>query len=205
MLELTRNPWLWLKLFVFGGIGGALCDQLHVQGQVLSYPDPVLFGQSWWVAPNFGLAACVMYLATSLWASWAERKEPLAVTRADVTRQTLWFLAAYFASAGMHVKAHWLAVLYGVVLLRRLIRRRDALPQLVNAVGLAVGGTVVELVMSSAGWFSYAQPSLGSVPLWLPGLYLHGAPLAMAVVRMARQRAALPLTESRVDQQLDRR
>ena len=188
--RLTTNPLTWLKLFCLGGVGGALCDQIHVRGHVLTYPDPVFLGQSWWVAPNFGVATCAMYAATSLWAGWAEQADPLAVTRADIVRNALWFLAAYLASAGLQEQPQWLAVLYAVLLLRRLIRRRDALPQLCNAVGLAIGGTLVEVALASASKFSYLHPSMGPVPLWLPGIYLHGGPLAMAVIRALRQREA---------------
>jgi hypothetical protein len=48
---------------------------------------------------------------------------------------------------------------------------------------LAVAGTATEAVISSTGAFAYAHPDLLLAPIWLPGLYLHGAPLALALTR----------------------
>ena len=182
---------LWLKLFVLGGLLGALCDQIHVQGQVLSYAEPLFAGQAWWVAPNFGLATCVMYLTTSLWVRWSERLAPAPVTRGELARHALWFLAAYGLSAGMQLKPLWLTMLYAILFVRRLLRRNDVGPQLANALCLAAGGTLAESALASTGAFAYRAPDLGYVPMWLPGIYLHGSLLAMAVVRALRQRGRL--------------
>ena len=50
------KPRLLVTLFVLGGIGGILGDQIHVQFGVLSYAHPELLGQAWWVGPLFGSA-----------------------------------------------------------------------------------------------------------------------------------------------------
>ncbi len=187
MIQLSRNPKTWLTIFIIGGLCGALCDQIHVQGQVLWYAIPALAGQAWWVAPLFGGASLLMYVAASLWAPYAERLSPAAVSNGEIARQFLWFVAMYALSAGMQQKPLWLCVLYAVLLVRRMLRRRDIAAQLVNAAGLAVGGTAFEMALTSTGAFSYRAPDVLGVPMWLPGLYLHGAPLAMAVVRRIRQ------------------
>jgi len=186
-MQLSKNPLTWLKILVVGGLCGALCDQIHVQGQVLSYAQPAIAGQAWWVAPLFGVASLVIYAAASLWAPLAERQSPAAVTPGEIARQALWFVAMYALSAGMQQKPIWLCALYAILLVRRLVRRRDVTAQLANAAGLAVGGTAFEMALSSTGAFSYRAPDVFGVPMWLPGLYLHGAPLALAVVRRIRQ------------------
>ncbi len=192
MIQLSHNPATWLKLFAIGGLCGALCDQIHVQGKVLSYAAPVLFDQAWWVAPLFGSASLAMYLAASLWAPFAERQAPGDVSNGEIARHFLWFVAMYALSAGMQQKPLWLCVLYAVLLVRRMVRRRDVPAQLANAAGLAVGGTAFEMALTSTGAFSYRAADVQGVPLWLPGLYLHGAPLALAVVRRIRRAEAGP-------------
>ena len=52
-------------LFLAGGIGGALCDQIHVQSGALSYPHPAVFDQACWVAPQFGVGMIVVLLAVT--------------------------------------------------------------------------------------------------------------------------------------------
>lgn len=190
--KVSKNPLFYGKMIAIGGIGGALCDQIHVQGQVLWYPQVFFAGQAWWVAPNFGLATVLMYLCASMWAPAVERAEPPLPDNGHLIRQALWFLVAYGLSAGMQQKPYALCAIYAVLLVRRMVQRRDVVPQLVNAACLAVGGTLFENVLAGTGAFHYRDPQLGNVPIWLPGIYLHGGPLAMAVVR--RVRAAQGLT-----------
>ncbi|MBI5610046.1 MAG: DUF2878 family protein [Deltaproteobacteria bacterium] len=181
-------------LFVAGGVGGALCDQIHVQGGVLAYSRPDLLGQAWWVGPLFGMATLVMYVATWVWVGRSERAQPGPVTRRDLLLHSAWFVGAYLASALLQHQPRLLALVYLLLFLRRLLRRRDAVWQVLNGVGLAVGGTSFEAVLASTGAFHYQHPDLWTVPLWLPGVYLHGAPLAMAVLRRLRQSDAGKMT-----------
>ena len=55
-----------LFVFVAGGIGGALCDQIHVRCGTLSYPHPVLFGQAFWVPLVFGAGISLAGVAGGL-------------------------------------------------------------------------------------------------------------------------------------------
>lgn len=48
---------------------------------------------------------------------------------------------------------------------------------------LAAVGTGVEAAISSPGASAYSHPDVLAVPIWLPGLYLHGAPVALALAR----------------------
>jgi hypothetical protein len=179
---LPSPPVACLILFVAGGLGGALCDQIHVRSGVLSYPDPVLAGQSWWVAPQFGLAVPVMLLAARRFAEAARRARSGAVRRELVTGGA-WFLAAYGASGLWHGHPALLAAGYGVAWLARLAGRPDRVPLAAWSILLALGGTFYEGTLAATGAFHYGRPDLYHVPIWLPGIYLHGAPLALAVAR----------------------
>ena len=67
------------------------------------------------------------------------------------------------------------------------------------AIGLAVAGTLYEGTLSGSGAFSYLRPDFYNVPIWLPGLYLHGAPLAITLRRLVfpRRQADEPTTHAR--------
>jgi hypothetical protein len=95
-------------------------------------------------------------------------------------------LGAYVASALLQGQPKLLALVYGLLFLRRVLPRADAPWLALHGVGLAIGGTSFEAVLAATGAFHYNQPDLWTVPLWLPGVYLHGAPLAMAVLRRMR-------------------
>src|SRR5690349_19041704 len=62
------QPVGWVLLFLAGGIGGALCDQIHVQAGVLAYPHPFVLDQAWWVAPQFGVAMLVILVGAGPFA-----------------------------------------------------------------------------------------------------------------------------------------
>ena len=53
----------WGGVFVAGSVGGALLDQLHVRGGVISYKRRRFPRQPWWVAPQFGLATIAILTA----------------------------------------------------------------------------------------------------------------------------------------------
>lgn len=180
-------PHIWLRLFVVGAIAGAAYDQIHVQARVLAYPQNDLLQQSWWVAPNFGLAA-VLIAATGGWiARWAMRLQASPVEDRALYTSFAWFTAAYLASALVPLSAPLMMALFALSWLARVLPRRDRLPQLAEGVGLAICGTSFEALLSSTGAFHYVRPDLGPVPSWLPGLYLHGGPLALVLLRRLQQ------------------
>jgi len=174
-------------LFLAGGLGGLLCDQIHVQSGILAYASADFLGQARWVGPLFGTATVVMYLATWVWVGRSERAQSGLVSNRELALHGLWFVAAYFASALLQGQPKLLALVYLLLFLRRLLPRRDAAWQVANGVGLAIGGTTSEALLAATGVFHYNRPDLWTVPLWLPGVYLHGAPLALAVLRRLRQ------------------
>ena len=157
-------------LFVVGSLGGALLDQIHVRTGVLSYPKPLLAGQPWWVAPQFGVGALVVETTA----------RPVAgrVGARSMPADAAWFFSAYAASGLLRRWPRALAAAFLVTWLAR-VRREPALAA--YSLVLALGGSAYEGWWSSTGAFAYAAPDVGGVPIWLPGLYLHGAPLALSV------------------------
>src|SRR5687767_4805839 len=164
---------------VLGGVGGALCDQIHVQTGVLSYPRPFLLDQAWWVAPVFGAGAPLVLFGALPFARAATdpRLRDLLVGFA-------WFLGAYLGSGLVGDRAPVLyAAVLGVTWLGRVaLAPAPRAPLVVYSLLLAAAGCLWEGWLSSTGAFAYARP-LYWVPVWLPGIYLHGAPLAIACSR----------------------
>lgn len=170
---------LFLAL-VFGSIGGLLCDQIHVQFGVLWYADPDFLGQPWWVGPQFGVALIVILLGTRPLAarSTAPRPEILSIAGGF-----LLFVAAYFATGILKDQPLLLSAILLASWLVRVLKRPDRGVAMVHTLLLAIGGVAYESALSSTGVFSYASPDLGWVPVWLPLLYGHGAPVALDVCR----------------------
>src|SRR5262245_28584913 len=82
-----------LALFALGGLGGALCDQLHTQLGVLQYAQPMILGQAWWVVPLFGSATIAVFALARPFA----RRAPPSLPR-HAAYGSLWLLASYVAS-----------------------------------------------------------------------------------------------------------
>lgn len=167
-----------LVVFVLGGIVGALLDQIHVRYQVLWYPKPWLFDQAWWVAPLFGATAVTVLAAADRWLTM----RPDAGRDEDVIEAAGMFVAAYWASGQWHQHPIGLALVYAVLLPLRTTRPST----IAFALALAAAGTAFEIVLSSTGAFRYCFPDLLGVPMWLPGLYVHAAPLGLAIARRLR-------------------
>lgn len=178
-----------MALFVVGSVGGAVCDQIHVQAGVLRYAHPSWLDQAWWVGPQFGLAAIAIVAMARPFAP----PTPTGPTASVVGPHAAWFIAAYGASGLFHAHPGALATVYALAWVARLLPRpdgrlgrRDAGDR-VRAAGfavlLALVGCAYEGTLSATGAFRYLHPDLYHVPVWLPGLYLHGAPLALDLAR----------------------
>jgi hypothetical protein len=165
---------------VLGGIGGAALDRVHVRNGVLTYPDAA--GQPWWVAPQFGIATIGMLESARAFA------DDDTDSAAGIVTGAAWFVGSYAASGALdrrHARALTAALLLCAAM--RIKRRRDRGRVIPFALLLTAAGTAYEHFLAGTGAFSYAQPGLGNVPAWLPGLYLQGAPLAIDLVsRRAR-------------------
>jgi hypothetical protein len=174
---------------ILGAIGGVLADQIHVQFDVLFYPrpDPGLFGQPWWVGPQFGVATIVMLAACAPFAR-AARPRTEETYLGPIPTGAIWFAAAYLASGVFDRWPEILTAAYGVTFIGRVAPRRDRVPVILFAILLAIGGPVYEAILSSqTGLFHYIRGEW-VVPIWLPGLYAHGAPLAIAIAQRMQRR-----------------
>jgi hypothetical protein len=165
--------------FVLGSVGGVLCDQIHVQGDVLRYRTPRLGGQAWWVGPQFGVAM----LAVLRSARVAGRGATSPVRHGS---GSAWFLGAYLASAVFRRSPRLLASAFVAAWVARMARHPDRARLVPYGLLLALAGTAYESRWSATGAFTYTAPDVAGVPIWLPGLYLHGAPLAVDVARGQR-------------------
>ena len=189
MLWTPRNL---LKLFILGGLGGTLYDQIHVLGRVLAYPDPVLFQQSWWVVPNFGLGVLLLALTGRWLARWSLRLVGRPNTE-ELLVNLAWFTLAYLASALLTFPPPVVLAIFVTTWLLRVLPRADRLPQLLQGLGLAVVGVLWELLFTKLHLFHYLHPDFAvngqgmGVATWLPGLYMHGGPLAICVLAQLEQ------------------
>jgi hypothetical protein len=165
-----------LLLFAGGGIALALCDQIHVQSGVLDYETGGFFGQAWWVPLQFGFASLAIVAGAAPFAR--RRAEPGA---AAFVTGTLWFVGAYAASGVFDAHPEALAVAFLVTWAGRVALAQRPGNLVAYSLLLAAAGTGAEAILSAAGTFAYANPDVLGVPVWLPGLYLHGAPLALAL------------------------
>lgn len=131
--------------------------------------------------PNFIVSSAGMYLG-AVWLGFAPRVRRPSDIRVIVA--ILAFVAVYFAS-GVFVD-HPRALLWGFVgaWLLRLVFEPDRGSIAAFSLLLAVGGCVVEGALTLTGEFSYSAPEWFHVPLWLAGLYLHGA---FATLYLARR------------------
>lgn len=181
--EPFQNPKRLILLALGGGIGLALCDQIHVQFSVLQYFHSGVFGQAWWVAPQFILATFFMY-----WGASAFKKEIEEFETGDFVLSLVWFVAAYLASGIFAGTPLVLAGIYFATWLFRIVFSQERNSLALFSILLAVCGTSAEALISNAGFFVYNRPDFLSVPIWLPGLYLHGAPLIWSLISWVKKR-----------------
>lgn len=163
-----------LAVFAGAGIGLALCDQMHVQAGVLTHDAPGPFGQGWWVPLVFGVAGVTILLVATRFAGEYDR--------GGIAVRALIFVAAYAATALVSDDAPYVlaAALWTTGVARLALGDPDPRRALAFALLLAASGPLVELAVSEAGLFAYEQ-DFAVVALWLSGLYVHGAPLALAL------------------------
>ena len=181
--SLIRILAMWNKqrtlLAVFlGALGGLALDQIHVQFGVLFYANPWWLEQAWWVAPLFAAASLLFIsLASPMVTTFPGTQEHRVFGSAAA------LVGAYWVSAVWQAHPIGLAIAYPVVLLLHSTHR----PTLMFAGAMALIGTACEVVITGTGAFTYRHPDFLGVPYWLPGLYLQGAPLALAVATWVRE------------------
>lgn len=165
-------------VLVVGGLVGMLLDQIHVRGGALAYPHPTWLDQPWWVAPQFGIA---FMIGAALGLLLQRRRDPRRRELPDpgrIATDAGWFLASYVLTGALWEQPWMLTALLTGMLVGRMVRRRPDALTVGIMVLLAIAGTGWEgLLASVPDTFSYADPQLGTVPVWLPLLYVHSAPL----------------------------
>jgi hypothetical protein len=152
---------------------------------VLDYETGGYFGQAWWVPLQFGVASLAIVAGAMPFARHRAPPQPL-----DFISGTAWFVAAYAASGLFDDHPFALAVAFVLTWAVRAALAPQPSPLVAYSLLLAVAGTAAEAILAAAGTFAYANPDLLGVPVWLPGLYLHGAPLALALAKALSEPAA---------------
>jgi len=164
----------------FGAIAATLCDANHVATGTLRYPQPVLFGQAWWVLPGFfvaflGMGAAYLVAASRVPAGIATEQSRAAGSAGALAEAMTSFVLVYLSSGfGNESPALLSLVFYGSFALRWAFTYERAW-LLVLAVALAIGGMTTEGSLGALELVAYRHADVFHVPLWLGGVYMHGA------------------------------
>jgi hypothetical protein len=158
-----------LLLFLLGATAGPVLDAFHVFSGVERYPTPAFFGLAWWVPLLFGSAAVAIGYSHPLADPLLHnRRRPhrILVSLGELT----WLVLAYLVTASFLdslAKVGILAILYFNFWLLSGGGWQNLLLSLVTA----ITGTLIEMILVTAGAFSYLHPDFIGVPYWLPCMY----------------------------------
>ncbi len=176
---MKRSLITFVVLALIGAVFGTVGDQIHTQFHVLHYPhgERWLCGQALWVPFLFAGATLVFVYGYQITILFTGDREYVA--RATVWQPFVWHFAAYFSTGFFFQSPRALTLgLTAAWLVRVALNRRAGF--IVHSLGAAVGGPAFEFALSGTGAFIYARPDF-VIPMWLPALYLHVAPLARHV------------------------
>lgn len=179
----------WLIAIAAGAAVCTLGDQTHVRTGTLVYRAPAVAGQAWWVPLVFVIATVA---ALAQWVVLAALSPAVARDLRSGARDrwgtreavyaAVWLVAVYVSSGFLQGVPRGAFALYvGLFMLRAWSVNAPGV--VAHALLFAVGGTAFEAALSSTGAFWYTRPDLAGVPVWLPGIYLHGAFISRAVLR----------------------
>ncbi len=177
----SQSPVVKIVFVIFLAAGiSTLCDANHVYTGTLSYTDPVLFGQAWWVFPNFLLAFSIMaiiyHLIPAVFAKQLKEHVSFTVGTAPAFLDTtVVFTLCYLLSGFAQNDPNLLALILYLSFAIRLLASYERGFILFAALLMALGGSFVEGTLSVLGQMQYAQPQIYHVPLWLGALYMNGA------------------------------
>ncbi len=171
------------RIFLLALPGAAIatvCDGIHVHTRTLSYPDPLLFGQAWWVFPGFLLVFLFMghayqFIARRLPDGIPVRQSTSKGNPREVVEAAAAFAFVYLLSGYGNFDPVLLSVVFYCAFAVRWLFSYDRGWLFLLAVLMAFGGMAAEGAMSAAGLVTYRHVDLFYVPFWLGGLYLHGA------------------------------
>ena len=175
----------WILVALVGAVACTLGDHLHATHGVLTYAHPSVWNQAWWVLPLFFGASLAALFGARVTRKMF-RAAPLAPNDPRlVAADGIAFMTAYAMTSFTHDAANaTLAVLFAFWIVRMLAGAPTWL--VVLSLANAVAGPLVEAAISSTGAFTYDHPDFVLVARWLPGIYLHVAPIS------ARLEALLP-------------
>jgi hypothetical protein len=171
------------SIFLFALLGAfvaTVCDGVHVHTHTLAYPVPFLFGQAWWVFPGFLLAFLFMGHAYSLIverlpAGIPTQKSASKGNAREFIEAVMAFAFVYLLSGFGNFEPALLSVIFYGTFVVRWLPSYDRLWLLLLSVSMAIGGMFAEGAISAAGGVAYRHVDVFHVPLWLGGLYMHGA------------------------------
>ncbi len=183
---MTRRILLIVVIFLASCVVGPALDQIHVLSGALSYADPWLLDQAWWVGPQFGLAFAGIAAATLIIQHRFGAENPPVTQPVRAGQQLAWFVAAYAATGLFWRHPVELALAMLLALLVRFASERPDLATIRTIVLLTIVGTTYEAVLSSIpGTFSYTLTDGAPAPIWLPLLYAHAGPLVRTFMKNA--------------------
>jgi hypothetical protein len=168
-----------------GAVLCTLCDHLHATNGVLSYANPFIWSQAWWVPLLFLGASLGAVTGAGTVRSLLGGKAVAKPGPARLLGDVVSFVTAYAFTAYGHVLPNVVLV----VLVAWWVARMLALAEIDSAAArwvvvfslvTAVAGCGFEASWSALGFFHYHHPDFAGVPRWLPGIYLHVAPLAVS-------------------------
>jgi hypothetical protein len=170
---------------LLGLVLGPALDQVHVRTSTLGYAHPTWLDQPWWVAPQFAVA----FAAITIGILAIDRAGAPAPGLRWIAEATVLFVLAYLVT-GLGHRHEWLVfgILAAGLALRMYLARAAPDPTLPRAAAvLAIGGAGYEALLASIdGTYHYSVASLGTIPAWLPLLYVHATAAAVGTVRAAR-------------------
>ena len=169
-----------VAVVAIGAIVATLCDASHVLTGTISYGPGARIGQPWWVLPEFALSFFAMstgYVVVSAGLSsivaTTQSRTP-GSARAFVVA-LLAFVLVYLGSGLASQQPALLSWVFYLAFLLRLAMSYERAWLLILALLMASGGMLGEGLVASAGLAAYRHADVFHVPLWLGGLYMHGA------------------------------
>ncbi len=177
----TRMPFVaMLPLALMAAVLATFCDAVHVHTKTLAYPDPLFFGQAFWVFPLFFITFMVMaggyYLLTPRLPAVVPHERSTAPGDFGSCIEAMICFGLVYLLSGFGNREPGLlsAIFYGAFVLRLAATyEKRFLAGL--ALVLAVSGMFAEGSLAVFDLVHYRVPEVYHVPWWLGALYMHGA------------------------------
>ena len=167
-------------LALLAAIIATLCDANHVFTQTLSYPDPLLFNQAWWVFPGFfiaftSMAITYLLLAHQLKSNLQVQQSTNKGSYSAMIQDLSAFALAYLLSGFGNFHPDLLCLIFYGIFALRFIFSYERAWLLIVALLLAFGGMFFEGLLAQFALVQYREPDIFNVPYWLGGVYMIGA------------------------------